>query len=160
LTLSAVDRLAGTPLFDALGARLLGGPAVSDPFELMGLRFPNRVGLAAGLDKDARHIDGLALLGFGFLELGTVTPLAPARKPEAATLPVACCGRADQPLRLQQPGIERFVDSVRRSRTWQRTPRADVLKADHGRRPTGSVPCVGSCVLERRPRATTGRSSA
>ena len=41
----------------------------------MGLRFPNRIGLAAGLDKDARHIDGLAALGFGFLELGTVTPL-------------------------------------------------------------------------------------
>jgi dihydroorotate dehydrogenase len=40
----------------------------------MGIRFPNPVGLAAGLDKDAAHIDGLARLGFGFLEVGTVTP--------------------------------------------------------------------------------------
>lgn len=44
------------------------------PLRLMGLQFPNRIGLAAGLDKDAEHIDGLAALGFGFLEIGTVTP--------------------------------------------------------------------------------------
>ena len=47
-----------------------------DPVEVMGIRFPNRVGLAAGLDKDAACIDGLAAMGFGFLEVGTVTPLA------------------------------------------------------------------------------------
>lgn len=46
----------------------------SDPIEVMGLRFPNRVGLAAGLDKNGEAIDGLARLGFGFLEIGTVTP--------------------------------------------------------------------------------------
>ena len=40
----------------------------------MGLEFPNPVGLAAGLDKDAAHIDALAALGFGFIEVGTVTP--------------------------------------------------------------------------------------
>ena len=40
----------------------------------MGLEFPNPVGLAAGLDKDAAHIDTLAALGFGFIEVGTVTP--------------------------------------------------------------------------------------
>ncbi len=40
----------------------------------MGLRFPNRVGLAAGLDKNGTAIDGLSHLGFGFLEVGTVTP--------------------------------------------------------------------------------------
>lgn len=42
--------------------------------EVMGLQFPNRVGLAAGLDKNGTAIDGLARLGFGFLEIGTVTP--------------------------------------------------------------------------------------
>ncbi len=40
----------------------------------MGIDFPNRVGLAAGLDKNAAHVDGLAALGFGFIEVGTVTP--------------------------------------------------------------------------------------
>ncbi len=44
------------------------------PVPAMGLHFPNPVGLAAGLDKDAAHIDGLARLGFGFIEVGTVTP--------------------------------------------------------------------------------------
>lgn len=48
--------------------------AKGTPVELMGLRFPNRVGLAAGFDKNADAINGLARLGFGFLEIGTVTP--------------------------------------------------------------------------------------
>ena len=54
---------------------------VSDTREVMGLKFPNAVGLAAGLDKDGAYIDGLAALGFGFIEVGTVTPRAqPDRK--------------------------------------------------------------------------------
>lgn len=48
-------------------------PAVK-PIEVMGIRFPNRIGLAAGLDKNADHIKGLSSLGFGFLEVGTITP--------------------------------------------------------------------------------------
>ena len=44
------------------------------PIEVMGLSFPNRVGLAAGLDKDAKHLRGLSQLGFGFIEVGTLTP--------------------------------------------------------------------------------------
>ncbi len=51
-----------------------GTPAESDPVDVMGLRFPNRIGLAAGLDKNGEAIDGLARLGFGFLEIGTITP--------------------------------------------------------------------------------------
>jgi dihydroorotate dehydrogenase len=49
---------------------------------LMGLRFPNRVGLAAGLDKNAKHIDALAALGFGFIEAGTVTAQAQGGNPK------------------------------------------------------------------------------
>src|SRR5699024_8277377 len=45
------------------------------PVRVMGLDLPNPVGLAAGLDKDGVAIDGLAALGFGFLEIGTVTPV-------------------------------------------------------------------------------------
>ena len=44
------------------------------PINVMGLSFPNRVGLAAGLDKDAKHLRGLSQLGFGFIEVGTLTP--------------------------------------------------------------------------------------
>ena len=46
----------------------------AEPVELMGLRFPNRVGLAAGFDKDGEAVDGIGRLGFGFIEVGTVTP--------------------------------------------------------------------------------------
>lgn len=49
--------------------------AVADPVEVMGIRFPNRVGLAAGLDKNGDYIDALGALGFGFIEIGTITPL-------------------------------------------------------------------------------------
>lgn len=72
---------------------LLGNRASNpeDAVTLMGLRFPNRVGLAAGLDKNARHIDALGALGFGFIEAGTVTaqPQAGNAKPRLFRLPEA-----------------------------------------------------------------------
>ena len=49
-------------------------PIAATPVEVMGLQFPNRIGLAAGLDKNGEAIDGLARMGFGFLEIGTITP--------------------------------------------------------------------------------------
>ncbi len=55
---------------------LIARDVPDDPVEVMGIRFPNRVGLAAGLDKNAACIDGLGAMGFGFLEVGTVTPRA------------------------------------------------------------------------------------
>lgn len=54
--------------------KLLPKPADCPPREVMGLQFQNPVGLAAGLDKNAAYIDGLAALGFGFIEVGTITP--------------------------------------------------------------------------------------
>jgi len=62
---------AGTPAADASGG----------PVELMGLAFRNRIGLAAGFDKDGIAIRGWAALGFGFVELGTVTPQPQAGNP-------------------------------------------------------------------------------
>ncbi|MEM6300259.1 MAG: quinone-dependent dihydroorotate dehydrogenase [Pseudomonadota bacterium] len=61
---------------------LIAPTVASTPVEVMGLRFPNPVGLAAGLDKDARYLDGLAALGFGFIEVGTVTPKAQPGNPK------------------------------------------------------------------------------
>lgn len=51
-------------------------PAPENPVEVMGLRFKNPIGLAAGADKNGEAIDGFAKLGFGFIEVGTVTPVA------------------------------------------------------------------------------------
>ena len=55
-------------------SHFLAGRVPDKPVEVMGLRFPNPVGLAAGMDKNGECIDGFGSLGFGFLELGTVTP--------------------------------------------------------------------------------------
>lgn len=75
----------------ALGLLGKREPDPADAVTLMGLRFPNRVGLAAGLDKNARHIDALGALGFGFIEAGTVTaqPQAGNAKPRLFRLPEA-----------------------------------------------------------------------
>ncbi|HET7314534.1 quinone-dependent dihydroorotate dehydrogenase [Salinisphaera sp.] len=68
LTLDWLSRMAPA------ANRLYGARIPSLPTTVMGLTLPNPVGLAAGLDKDAAHIDGLGALGFGFVEVGTVTP--------------------------------------------------------------------------------------
>jgi len=70
-TLRWLGRVGRTPLVrEALG-HFLGAPPM--PVEVCGLRFPNPVGLAAGMDKDAHALPAWAAMGFGFLELGTVT---------------------------------------------------------------------------------------
>src|SRR6187402_578387 len=53
----------------------------TESFNAMGLVFPNRVGLAAGLDKNGRYIDALGAVGFGFVEIGTVTPRPQSGQP-------------------------------------------------------------------------------
>lgn len=62
--------------------KLLGAAQLSAPVEVMGLNFPNPVGLAAGLDKMGIAVDGLAAMGFGFIEVGTVTPRAQPGNPK------------------------------------------------------------------------------
>lgn len=64
----------------ALLRRGFAGPA--RPVEVLGLRFPNPVGLAAGFDKDARWLRELGVLGFGFVEIGTLTPLGQIGNPQ------------------------------------------------------------------------------
>ncbi len=75
--------LSGVDLLKTVGAScLLSGEVPTDPVEVMGLTFPNPVGLAAGLDKNGEHIDALAALGFGSIEIGTVTPRAQPGNPK------------------------------------------------------------------------------
>ena len=79
LSLLALELMGAVPPLRAMQRRLT--PRVEDPVEALGLRFANRVGLAAGYDKDARALHGLAALGFGHLEVGTVTPRPQAGNP-------------------------------------------------------------------------------
>jgi len=66
--------LKGLKVSEQLGLLSLMKQPICQPREVMGLNFPNPVGLAAGLDKNGAVIDGMAALGFGFIEVGTVTP--------------------------------------------------------------------------------------
>lgn len=95
------------------------GNRVCDPIELAGLTFPNRVGLAAGLDKNARCIDGLGAMGFGFVEVGTVTPLAQSGnpKPRMFRLPKAM-GLINR-LGFNNDGLDAFIANVQQSRLYQ-----------------------------------------
>lgn len=75
------------------------GPEQSpETINVFGIDFPNRVGLAAGLDKNADHINGLASLGFGFIEVGTVTP-----KPQAGN---------DQPRLFRLPQSKAIINRM------------------------------------------------
>lgn len=66
--------LKGLGIAERLGLMALLPKVPEQPVSVMGIRFPNPVGLAAGLDKNGDYIDGLAALGFGFIEIGTITP--------------------------------------------------------------------------------------
>lgn len=87
----------------------------TDPCTIMGIDFPNRVGLAAGLDKDGMYIDGLASLGFGFLEIGTVTPQPQPGNvlPRMFRLPEA--GALINRMGFNNGGVDAFVKNVEAS---------------------------------------------
>jgi dihydroorotate dehydrogenase len=92
-------------------------PRVSDdPVELMGMRFPNPVGLAAGLDKNAEHIDALADFGFGFIEVGTVTPRPQPGNPAPRLFRLPGAGALINRMGFNNAGLDRFVENVDASR--------------------------------------------
>ena len=111
MTLNALARTQNTPLAMAYASK-----RVEDPVNLAGLHFPNRIGLAAGLDKNARCIDAFAAMGFGFVEVGTVTPKPQPgnAKPRMFRLPErdALINR----LGFNNDGLDAFVANVRRAR--------------------------------------------
>src|SRR5882672_1669342 len=111
LTLRSLDCL------DRLGvAGIAAGPAIRLPVRVMGLDFPNPVGLAAGLDKDGEHIDGLAALGFGFLEVGAVTPRPQAGNPAPRVFRLPEAEALINRLGFNSRGVDTFVRNIRRSR--------------------------------------------
>ncbi len=94
--------------------KLLPKP-VSAPNQVMGIRFPNSVGLAAGLDKNAEYLDALGCLGFGFIEVGTVTPRAQPgnAKPRMFRLPEV--GGIINRFGFNNVGLEQFIDNIKAS---------------------------------------------
>jgi len=92
---------------------------VTDPIELAGLTFPNRVGLAAGLDKNARCIDGLGAMGFGFVEVGTVTPLAQSGNPKPRLFRLPAAHALINRFGFNNEGLAAFIANVQRSACWR-----------------------------------------
>lgn len=98
--------------------KLLAKPAY-DPRSVMGITFPNPVGLAAGLDKDGTYIDGLAALGFGSIEIGTVTPRAQAGNPKPRMFRLPQANAIINRMGFNNGGVDAFVANVQASRFYQ-----------------------------------------
>ena len=111
LTLKLIERGQHTPLQWAWRTAM-----VRDPVVLAGLRFPNRVGLAAGLDKNARCIDGFAAMGFGFVEAGTVTPRAQIGNPKPRMFRIPQAQALINRMGFNSEGLETFLRHLAKAR--------------------------------------------
>jgi dihydroorotate dehydrogenase len=87
-----------------------------DPRDVMGIRFPNPVGLAAGLDKDGRYIGALGALGFGFIEVGTVTPRPQPGNPRPRLFRLPESEALINRMGFNNGGLNAFLQNVRRAR--------------------------------------------
>jgi dihydroorotate dehydrogenase len=112
--------MAGIARFQNTPAQLAWQQArVDDPVSLAGLRFPNRVGLAAGLDKNGRCIDGLGAMGFGFIEVGTVTPRAQPGNPKPRMFRLPDAQALINRLGFNNEGLDSFLANVQRARRFR-----------------------------------------
>jgi dihydroorotate dehydrogenase len=108
--------LGGLDAAARVGIARLAAPRLPQaPVDAMGVRFPNPVGLAAGLDKNAAHLAGLATLGFGFVEAGTVTPRAQPGNPRPRMFRVVEAQALINRLGFNNDGVDAFVANVDRS---------------------------------------------
>ena len=110
LTMAGLARFQNTPL-----ACLWGAERVCDPVEIAGITFPNRVGMAAGLDKNGRVIDGLGAMGFGFVEVGTVTPKAQPGNPKPRMFRLPEARALINRLGFNNEGLDAFIANVKKA---------------------------------------------
>jgi dihydroorotate dehydrogenase len=87
-----------------------------DPRTVMGITFPNPVGLAAGLDKNGEYIDALAALGFGFIEIGTVTPRAQPGNPKPRLFRLPKAQAIINRMGFNNRGVDALVENVKRAK--------------------------------------------
>ncbi len=110
LTIDMLARTQNTPL-----ACTYSSTRVDDSVTIAGLTFPNRVGMAAGLDKNARCIDGLGAMGFGFVEVGTVTPLAQPGNPRPRMFRLPQANALINRMGFNNDGLDAFLANVQRA---------------------------------------------
>ena len=118
LSLAWLARTQNTPL-----SALYRQKSISDPVTVAGLSFPNRVGLAAGLDKNARCIDAWAAMGFGFVEVGTVTPLPQPGNPKPRMFRLEQAQAIINRFGFNNQGLDAFLEHVQAARCLTQTQR-------------------------------------
>ncbi|MFQ3172322.1 MAG: dihydroorotate dehydrogenase [Oleispira sp.] len=92
-------------------------PKIPDcPVKVMGITFPNAVGLAAGLDKNGDYIDAFARLGFGFIEIGTVTPRPQAGNPKPRLFRIAEKQAIINRMGFNNKGVDHLIDQVKKAK--------------------------------------------
>lgn len=92
---------------------------VDDPVTVMGLKFPNRVGLAAGMDKEANTVAAFGHLGFGFVEVGTLTPRPQPGNPKPRLFRCIPEQAIINHMGINNPGVDEGVDNIRRTRNFK-----------------------------------------
>ena len=95
---------------------LVAKQPAANPRSVMGLNFPNPVGLAAGLDKNGAYIDALAALGFGFIEIGTVTPRPQPGNPKPRLFRLPEANAIINRMGFNNLGVDNLLANVKRSR--------------------------------------------
>ena len=128
VTIAMLARTQNTPL-----ACTYSSPRVEDPVTVAGLRFPNRVGMAAGLDKNARCIDGLGAMGFGFVEVGTVTPLAQPGNPRPRMFRLPAANALINRMGFNNEGLDTFLANVQRATFRKRSGTSMLLGLNIGK---------------------------
>ncbi|HEX6833875.1 MAG TPA: quinone-dependent dihydroorotate dehydrogenase [Rudaea sp.] len=112
LALTAIEAAYRTGLHPLLAAR---PPAL--PTRVLGIDFPNPVGLAAGLDKNGAHVDALAALGFGFVEVGTTTPRAQSGNPKPRMFRLPEHQAVINRLGFNNGGVDALVRNVEKAKS-------------------------------------------
>lgn len=92
---------------------LMRQKTVSKPVTCMGIEFPNPVGLAAGLDKNGAYIDALAGLGFGFIEIGTITPRPQAGNPHPRLFRIPQAKAIINRMGFNNDGVDQLIENVK-----------------------------------------------
>ena len=105
--------LSGLNTLHTLGlSSLIAPPVANNPCSVMGLNFRNPVGLAAGMDKNGDYINGMASLGFGFIEIGTVTPLPQAGNPTPRLFRLPKAQAIINRMGFNNAGVDALVENV------------------------------------------------
>lgn len=108
--------LSGLQAAYSMGLSGMLAPSIpNNPRTVMGLNFPNPVGLAAGLDKNGDCINGLAALGFGFIEIGTITPLPQAGNPKPRLFRLPQANAIINRMGFNNDGVDKLIANVQRA---------------------------------------------